>query len=152
MAPGNLEQLTVGGLASAAGVSPDTIRYYERLKLLARAPRTTSGYRTFSTGVVDRVRAIRRAQALGMSLAEISDLFPQGRLGRAECRRVRSMLADKIAETDARIADLRHFRQELRSHLDACDRAIAGRGDIPCPVFAPRRAHNGSRRDLGRGA
>lgn len=138
-------ELTVGGVASAAGVSADAIRYYERLRLLARAPRATSGYRIFDVGVVDRVRAIRRAQALGMSLAEIGDLFPQGRLGRAECRRVRGLLADKIAVTDARIADLRRFRRELRSHLDACDRAIAGRCDVPCPVFAPRRAANGNR-------
>lgn len=136
-------ELTVGGVASAAGVSTDAVRYYERLKLLSKAPRDASGYRVFDVGVVDRVRAIRRAQALGMSLAEIGDLYPQGRLGRAECRRVRGLLADKIAVTDARIADLRRFKLELRSHLDACDRAIAARKDVPCPVFVPRHAPTG---------
>lgn len=144
------DELTVGGVASAAGVSPDAVRYYERLKLLSRAPRATSGYRVFDIGVVDRVRAIRRAQALGMSLAEIAALFPQGRLGRAECRRVRSLLAEKIAETTLRIADLRKFRRELRSHIDACDRAIAGTGDAPCPVFVTGAPPNGRRTSGGR--
>jgi DNA-binding transcriptional MerR regulator len=142
-------ELTVGGVASAAGVTPDAVRYYERLKLLSTAPRATSGYRVFDIGVVGRVRAIRRAQAIGMSLAEIGALFPQGRLGRAECQRVRILLAEKIAATDARIADLRHFRRELRSNLGACDRAIAGRRDAPCPVFAlDSKAEN--RQNVGR--
>lgn len=144
--------LTVGGVASAAGVSTDAVRYYERLRLLARAPRAASGYRVFDVGVVDRVRAIRRAQALGMSLAEIGDLFPQGRLGRTECRRVRGLLAAKISVTDERISELRRFRRELRSHLDACDRAIAGRGDVPCPVFVPRSALIGAKTRGTRGA
>lgn len=146
------DALTVGGVATAAGVSADAVRYYEKLRLLARATRAPSGYRVFDIGVVDRIRAIRRAQALGMSLAEIGDLFPQDRLGRAECRRVRGMLAEKIALTDARIADLRSFRLELRSSLNACDRAIAGRGDAPCPLFVPRRFSAGSRAIRRRGA
>ena len=128
--------LTVGGVAAAAGVTPDAVRYYEKLSLLRRASRTKSGYRVFESVAVYRVRAIRRAQALGMSLAEIGALFPQGRLGRAECQRVRGLLAEKIAETDARITDLRRFGRVLRSHLGACDRAISGRRDAPCPVFA----------------
>jgi hypothetical protein len=85
-----------------------------------------------------------------MSLAEIGALFPQGRLGRAECKRVRGLLAGKISETDARIADLRKFRRELRSHLGACNRAIARRGDVPCPVFAPDGAPQSVRTVRGR--
>jgi DNA-binding transcriptional MerR regulator len=141
--------LTVGSVASAAGVTPDAVRYYERLRLLSKAPRTSSGYRIFETADIDRVRAIRRAQALGMTLVEIGSLFPQGGLGRAECRRVRSLLAEKIADADARIAELREFRRGLQSYLAACDRAILGRGDVPCPVFAPHATSNGSRQ-IGR--
>jgi len=137
--------LTVGRVASAAGVTPDAVRYYERLRLISRATRTPSGYRLFDGADVDRVRAIRRAQALGMSLAEIGALFPQGRLGRAECRRVRRLVAEKIAETDARIVDLRKFRHDLRSHLDACDRAIDRGGEVPCLVLAPDAAQSDSR-------
>ena len=146
------DELTVGGVASAAGVTPDTVRYYERLKLLPGARRATSGYRVFDIGAVGCVRAIRRAQTLGMSLAEIGALVPQDRLGRAECRRVRSLLAEKIAETDARIADLRKFKRELNSHMRECDRAITGRGNVPCPVFVPDTASNGRRMSGGRDA
>ncbi len=143
------DSLTVGGVASAAGVTPDAVRYYERLRLLAPAPRTSSGYRIFESADVDRVRAIRRAQSLGMTLVEIAALYPQGRLGRTECRRVRSLLSEKIADADTRIAELREFRHELRSYMAACDRAISGRGDVPCPVFAPTRSSNGGRQ-IGR--
>jgi DNA-binding transcriptional MerR regulator len=130
------DKMTIGVAASAAGISPDAVRYYEKLMLLSRVPRTLSGYRVYESADVDRLRAIRRAQALGMSLKEIGALFPRGRTGPAECRRMRGLLAGKIAETDARIADLRRFARDLRAQLHACDRAIARGGEVPCPIFA----------------
>jgi DNA-binding transcriptional MerR regulator len=129
-------RLTVGGVASASGVTPDAVRYYERLRLLTRATRTTSGYRVFDAGAIDRVRTIRRAQALGLSLAEIGALFPIGRLGRAQCRSVRVLLSDKIAATDEHIDRLRKFGRELRTYLSACDRALASGRETTCPVFS----------------
>jgi DNA-binding transcriptional MerR regulator len=144
--------LTVGSVALAAGVTPDAVRYYERLKLISTASRTSSNYRLFDGADIDRVRAIRRAQSLGMSLDEIGALFPRGQMGRAECRRVRGLLAEKISETEARIVDLRRFRRELRSHLPACDRAISGRSDMPCPVFVPIPAKDAKRTASGRDA
>jgi DNA-binding transcriptional MerR regulator len=130
------DKMTIGVAASAAGISPDAVRYYEKLRLLSKVPRTISGYRVYETADVDRLRAIRRVQALGMSLKEIGALFPQGRTGAAECRRMRGLLSGKIAETDARIADLRRFGRDLRAQLHACDRAIARGGEVPCPVFS----------------
>jgi DNA-binding transcriptional MerR regulator len=128
--------LTVGVVAAAAGVSPDTVRYYERLRLLSKASRSESGYRVFSNSDVERIRAICRAKSLGMSLAEIGTLLPQGRLGRAQCRRVRDLLVEKIASTESHIARLREFTRELRSYLAACDRAIASKREVLCPVFS----------------
>jgi DNA-binding transcriptional MerR regulator len=130
------QRLTVGAVASASGVTPDAIRYYERLRLLSRATRTSSGYRVFETGTIGRVKTIRRAQSLGLSLAEIGALFPIGRLGRAQCRGVRSLLADKIAATDEQIERLRKFGRELGSYLTACDRALASGRETTCPVFS----------------
>lgn len=141
------DKLTVGGVAARARVSPDAVRYYERLKLLPAAARTAAGYRIFEADDVDRVRAIRRAQTLGMSLTEVRALFPQGRLGQAQCRRVRSLLIGKIADADARILDLREFRRALKSYVVACDRAIESGGDIPCPIFtAPKNEPHAGRR------
>jgi DNA-binding transcriptional MerR regulator len=127
--------MTVGRVARATGVSPDTVRYYERLRLLPSVQRSPSGYRIFELAEVDRIRAIKRAQLLGMSLAEIQKAFPFGKIGRGECRRVRSLLARKIAETESRITDLRRFKSQLAAHLRACDTAIERGGDLPCPVF-----------------
>jgi MerR family copper efflux transcriptional regulator len=141
------DQLTVGSVASAAGVTPDTVRYYERLRLLSRAPRSRSGYRVFGEPDVERVRAIRRAQSLGMTLTEIAALYPQGRIGRGECQRVRNLVATKIAQTDARIVALRAFERELRAHLRECDRALVRDGDALCPVFAPGVVKPASRRN-----
>jgi DNA-binding transcriptional MerR regulator len=141
--------LTVGAVALEANVTPDAVRYYERLKLLPTTTRTPAGYRLFDNAAVDRVRAIRQAQALGMSLAEIRELFPQGQLGKAECRRVRTLLSKKIKETSEHIARLQGFHHDLRRYLAACDRAIQSGTDVTCPIFAraePKPASSGSGR------
>ncbi|MBC5826334.1 MAG: heavy metal-responsive transcriptional regulator [Candidatus Eremiobacteraeota bacterium] len=127
--------LTVGRVAAAAGVTPDAVRYYERLRLLPAPKRSAGGYRVFDQTQLERIRVIKRAQSLGLSLAEIKALFPLGTIGRAECRRVRDRLAGKIADTDARMSDLKRFKSVLAAYLRACDAAIA-RGVEACPVLA----------------
>jgi DNA-binding transcriptional MerR regulator len=147
-----LDGLTVGQVAQAAGITPDTVRYYERLRLLPPPRRTSAGYRVFDRAEVDRVRVIKRAQALGLSLAEIKALFPLSTLARTECRGVRRLLAEKIAQTDARMLELQRFKSELAAYLRVCDRAIARGADAPCPIFAndrvsvARRAKGSGRR------
>ena len=143
--------LTVGAVALEANVTPDAVRYYERLKLLPTTTRTPAGYRLFDRAAVDRVRAIRQAQALGMSLAEIRELFPQGQLGKAECRRVRGLLSEKIAETDEHIARLRRFHRDLRRYLATCDKAIRSGKDVTCPIFARDATSKTTARGGGRG-
>ena len=133
--------LTVGRVAVAAGISPDAVRYYERLRLLSAPRRSASGYRVFSEAEVDRLRVIKRAQSLGLSLAEIKALFPLGTLGRAECRRVRTLLGEKMAETTARINELKKFKSQLGAYFRACNAAI-DRGAEACPVLAPERIAN----------
>jgi MerR family copper efflux transcriptional regulator len=140
------DKLTVGHVAARAQVSADAVRYYERLKLLPAARRTAAGYRIFDSTDVDRVRAIRRAQTLGMSLGEIRGLFPQGPLGQSQCHRVRRLLAEKIAQTDARISELREFGRMLRSNVAACDRAIAIGGDAACPILTVPKGKSMSER------
>jgi len=129
--------MTISRAAAAARVSADAVRYYERLRLLSPAQRTAAGYRVFGQDEIDRIRAIKHAQSLGLTLAEIKKLFPLSALGRTECRRVRGLLAAKIAETEARVAALRRLRSMLRAQLRACDQAIARGGEVQCPVFAP---------------
>jgi len=78
-------EIRIGEVAERAGVSIDTVRYYERRRLLPRAPRTRGGFRVFAGDAVERVRFIKQAQELGFSLDEISALLTTGG-GANECR------------------------------------------------------------------
>lgn len=127
--------LRIGELAARAGVSVDTVRFYERRKLLPSAPRTEGGFRLFTSETVERVRFIRQARELGFSLSEISQLLNTAS-GEDECRRVRDLLRAKLAELDARLSAMRRFRDTLANHLVACERELKAHGKAAeCPVI-----------------
>jgi DNA-binding transcriptional MerR regulator len=107
--------MKIGELAAATGTSTDTLRYYERQRLLDAPTRADNGYRRYVVADVARVRFVRAAQSLGFSLAEIRVAVGQqraGRLGRAE---IEKGLHRKIAEIDAHMARLRALKKELTS-------------------------------------
>ncbi len=129
----NSGELRIGEVATRSGVSIDTIRYYERRRLLPRAERTRGGFRLYTPETVERLRFIKQAQEIGFSLDEISDLLATG--GAAECRNVRDLLRAKLEDVDARIKAMRKFRRSLADHLAACERELRKRGDAArCPV------------------
>lgn len=111
----------IGELARAVGVKPQTVRYYEREGLLGRAARTRSGYRLYDEAALLRLRFIRAAQTLGLSLAEIRELVMLSREGRSPCARVRALLREKLRALDRKIAELRAFRRELAALLAQLD-------------------------------
>src|SRR4051794_31196805 len=102
-------ELRIGELAARSGVSVDTVRYYERQRLLPSAARTGGGFRLFKPEAVERIRFIKHAQEIGLSLDEIKELMTVGG-GAGECRRVRDLLRVKLAELDERIKAMRNFR------------------------------------------
>jgi DNA-binding transcriptional MerR regulator len=117
-----MEPLTIGGLAAAAGVNIETIRYYERRGLLSPAGRTPAGYRQFDADDVWRLAFIRRAKDLGFTLAEISDLLGADRsvldiLGAAQT---------KLAAVDAQIDQLQHQRRLISQLVATCQAGDAG--------------------------
>jgi DNA-binding transcriptional MerR regulator len=125
--------LTIGALAERSEVSRDTLRFYERRRLLPVPRRTASGYRVYSQDDADRVRFIRRAQAMGLTLEDIQELLRAQTLKTADqCRRVASRLRDRIQAVDEKIAELRTFRAELARSLRHCERA--GAEPSCCPV------------------
>jgi len=103
-------EIRIGEVAERAGVSIDTVRYYERRRLLPRAPRTRGGFRVFAGDAVERVRFIKQAQELGFSLNEISALLTTGG-GANECRSVRDLLQRKLTELDHRLKAMKSFRR-----------------------------------------
>jgi DNA-binding transcriptional MerR regulator len=124
----------IGEVATRTGVSIHTVRYYERLKLLPRAPRSEGGFRLFTSETVERVQFIKQAQDIGFSLEEIKQLLASG--GVSECRRVRDLLRQKIGEIDSQVKALQRFRRTLTHHLKACDEQLRENGtSAKCPVI-----------------
>ncbi|MGH6886150.1 MAG: Hg(II)-responsive transcriptional regulator [Geminicoccales bacterium] len=122
--------LTIGGVARAAGVNVETIRYYQRLKLLEEPARPLGGVRRYAEVVVERVRFIKRAQELGFSLTEIQRLL---RLGDPQsCGEARALASEKLALVESRVADLQRLRGVLKELIGRCDRR---RGKVACPII-----------------
>ena len=115
-------------------MSVDTVRYYERRRLLPRAPRTGGGFRVFAAESVERVRFIKQAQELGFSLEEIGTLLTTGG-GANECRSVRDLLRAKLIDLDEQLKKMKKFRHLLARHLEACEGELRTRGEAAeCPV------------------
>jgi DNA-binding transcriptional MerR regulator len=124
--------LKIGELAAHCGVSPDTIRFYEREKLLPRPRRTASRYRIYGEEDKDRVRFIRQAQAIGLTLENIRGLVRQRQLHTpGECRHVAQLLRERIEVLDRKIAELRSFRRQLTHSLARCESVDSAE----CPVI-----------------
>ncbi|MCA1601042.1 MAG: heavy metal-responsive transcriptional regulator [Acidobacteria bacterium] len=128
-------EFRIGEVAASVGVSIDTVRYYERRRLLPHASRTRGGYRVFNAEVVERIRFIKQAQDIGLSLKEVGELLSNGG-GANECRRVRDLLRTKLIELDERLKMLREFRRTLAHYLDECESELNKQGEAAeCPVM-----------------
>ncbi|MBS1802537.1 MAG: heavy metal-responsive transcriptional regulator [Acidobacteria bacterium] len=101
-------------LARAAGVSTDTLRHYESLGVLAKAPRTSSGYRVYPGECLDRVKTVRHALRLGFTLAELAEILRSRDRGGAPCKRVLDMLQDKLASLENEINELVQLRKYVQ--------------------------------------
>lgn len=125
----------ISEVAERAGITPDAIRYYERLGVLPRAQRTAGGLRAYGDDMLPRVRFIQQAQALGLTLKDVKELVAnEGRGGYQRCRRVRDLLRSRLADVDARIKEMQAFRRTLRRHLNDCERALEQERPV-CPVM-----------------
>jgi DNA-binding transcriptional MerR regulator len=127
----------IGEIANQTGVSVETLRYYEKRRLLGPPPRTEGGFRRYSESAVQQVRFIKQAQALGLTLDDVQQLLI-GRQRRGHlptCRKVRDLLTRRIEEIDARMRELREFRCTLQDHLAACEQALAAASDPACPTI-----------------
>jgi len=123
--------LRSGELAHAAGVNQQTLRYYERRGLLAEPLRTLGGHRLYPAEAVTVVRVIKAAQRLGFSLGEVAELIETGRPGSGLGQRA----AAKLAEVEAKIADLTLIADTLRAALDTgCDDLIECAHEPRCPI------------------
>lgn len=111
---------TIGDLARATGVKVETIRYYEKIGLLAAPGRTAGNYRAYSGEHLNRLRFIRRSRDLGFSLDQIRDLLALADQRDQPCDSVDAIAIAHLAEVDRKISDLRALRRELDSLLKQC--------------------------------
>jgi DNA-binding transcriptional MerR regulator len=108
-------------VAAAAGVSADTIRHYERRGLIPRAARTRAGYRRYPPDTVTRVAIVRRALSIGFSLKDLAAVFRERDRGAAPCRRVRNIVAERLAGVDDEIETLVKLKAALGALLEEWD-------------------------------
>jgi DNA-binding transcriptional MerR regulator len=120
--------MTIGRLAAAAQVKTATIRYYEQLGLLPKAPRTPAGYREYSPGVVRRLALIRNAQQFGFSLREIAAFLRVRDKGGTPCRSVRDAAQQMLADVEQQLADLTARRDQMLRILAQWDERL---GSLP---------------------
>lgn len=125
-------RMTIGVLARAAGVGVETIRYYERLRLIDQ-PVKAGGARTYSDLHVRQLHYIRNAKALRLSLKDIVELRSKLATGPAFCVATRTVVTQRLRDVEAEIARLTETRVELVAFLDRCATRPA---DRPCPVLA----------------
>ncbi len=109
--------LTIGELAKVADVPTSTVRYYERAKLLRPSTRSRSNYRLYDNAALERLRFIRAAQAIGLTLRDVSKL-----LRPAPCEKVQGLLQARLEQVERRMWDLRHVQKVLRASLKLCQK------------------------------
>src|SRR5713226_2795828 len=107
------DSLRVGAVAKAAGVGVQALHYYERLGLLPKPKRSAANYRLYSSEAIRRVRFIKKAQAVGLTLEETKEILDLKDRGRAPCRKVAELGEKHLQEIDARLTQLRAFRRAL---------------------------------------
>ena len=135
----------IGEIAAATGVTPEALRYYEKQRLLPAALRSTAGARRYGEDAVERVRFIKHAQSAGLTLKDIQVLvtFRQG-ASPVACRKIRTVLAARIADLDQRMGELSAFRSVLAEHLKSCDRALDESTEADCPTIGAIARGSGS--------
>jgi MerR family transcriptional regulator, mercuric resistance operon regulatory protein len=123
--------LTIGALSMRTGVNIETIRFYERIGILAKPPRSAAGHRIYSQEQLMRLGFVRRSRELGFPLDEVRRLLQLVDAGHYTCAEVKAITLDHLGEVRRKIADLRRLERTLA--------AVAGKcrgGKVPdCPVI-----------------
>jgi len=112
--------LTIGAVAKRVGVAIDTIRYYERERLLPEPTRRASGYRSYGESTIAQLRFIRRAKHLGFTLEEIRELLALSADRRRGVKAVKKRAQQRLAAIDQRILELQRVRDGLAQLVESC--------------------------------
>jgi len=120
----------IGQFSKAAGVKPDTIRFYEKRGLLPKPRRGGSNYRLYDDAALNQLRFIKKAQALGFTLDEIRRILNLREDGQTPCRCVLQMAEATLSETQQKLAQLQEFHDALAKNLTRWRRRAASGGKM----------------------
>jgi MerR family mercuric resistance operon transcriptional regulator len=125
------QSMTIGALSRRTGCNIETIRYYERIGMMAKPPRTRGGHRSYAPEHLKKLSFIRRSRELGFSLEQIRALLRLVDGGRYTCSQVKVITVEHLDDVRARMKDLKRLEKVLRTMASQCDR-----GKVPdCPVI-----------------
>lgn len=131
-----MDVMTVGEAARAVGVSTKAIRVWESKGLIPVAARTTTGYRLFTATDLDRLRFIRQAKTLGLTLSEIGTIIAMQHAGASPCDRVRQAIDNHLAAIDQKMADLVQLYAVLTAARNAGDTVCRNdRDGVVCQII-----------------
>jgi DNA-binding transcriptional MerR regulator len=122
--------MKIGQVASQAGVSIDTVRFYERRGVLPAPPRTPSGYRSYEASTVERIRFARALQHLGFTLDEAIDALHSHDTGRATCESELWRMQAVIDRIDTKIAELQATRRDVSETIEGCQQGHCRFGSL----------------------
>lgn len=126
-----LDNITIGAFAKAAGIGVETIRFYQRKRLLPEPKRPPGGIRRYGPADVARVKFIKSAQRLGFSLGEIAQLLTLE--DGTHCNEAAQLAARQLDDVRARLNDLKRMETALSRLVTACN---SHQGTIACPLIA----------------
>jgi MerR family mercuric resistance operon transcriptional regulator len=121
--------LTIGNLASNAGVNVETIRYYERRGLIDQPVKPKTGYRRYDEAILDRILFIKKAQGLGFQLDEIKNLIS---LANGHCSEIQSLAEAKLGDVQSKIKDLQRLETVLVDLVRQCNARV---NKADCPII-----------------
>jgi DNA-binding transcriptional MerR regulator len=130
--------MLIGDLATKAGLSAKTIRFYEQAGLMPAPPRTPAGYRDYPPAALDRLTFIQHAQAAGFTLADIGSILAIRDSGRPPCRHVATLIGQHLAQVEQRISELTRTHDmltELQRRAAAINPADCAEPEI-CSILA----------------
>ena len=108
---------SVGNVARSAGVKPHTVRFYEKAGLMPQADRTAGGYRAYSPDAVERLRFIRKAQAVGLTLGQIKRILGLRESGKPPCNYVIELAEERLNQAEQELTRLEKFCDALRGYV-----------------------------------
>jgi len=122
----------IGQVAELLNISTHTLRYYEKIGLLAPVGKNTAGRRQYQKRDVERVKFIKRAQRMHFSLEEIRALINLDQADVTEKPQAQKLVQEKLVEIEDSLADLKRLKKDLSQMLSAC---IGSAGDEDCPII-----------------